>query len=61
MKHAVTKYRIRLDCYRAKRIQGRLRATGVEAEWVELDQVPTRPLSVTGRKIAQTLKSEPSR
>ena len=55
IKHAVTKYRIRLDCYRTDQVRGRLKAKGHHTEWVSLDELSQRPLSVTGRKMAKTL------
>ena len=57
MKHAVTKYRIRLDCYLASDVTGRISGADQEVEWVPISDLADRPLSVTGRKIAKSLTS----
>ncbi len=51
LRHGVTRYRIRLDCYRASYSSGR--ATG--ARWLSLAELSQLPLSVTGRKLANLL------
>ncbi|MEN1680014.1 MAG: A/G-specific adenine glycosylase [Planctomycetota bacterium] len=51
LKHGVTRFRITLDCYRAKRTGGRL----TKGEWVEVEALADRPLSVTGRKLAKLI------
>ncbi len=53
LRHAVTRYRIRLDCYRATYSSGRV--TG--ARWATLAELGETPLSVTGRKLVNLLKS----
>jgi len=63
-RHAVTRYRIRLGCWQAVRVAGRLKGRdddagrGVVWEWVESSDLDDRPLSVTGRLIAERLKTE---
>tara|TARA_R110002073_G_scaffold240208_6_gene401874 strand:+ start:1252 stop:2247 length:996 start_codon:yes stop_codon:yes gene_type:complete len=57
MKHAVTKYRIRLNVFRANVANGSTRRWKPPAPWkfatlAELDELP---MSVTGRKIAKEL------
>jgi A/G-specific adenine glycosylase len=54
IKHAVTRFRITLNCYSADKIQGRLKS-GTTFEWVELTKLAELPLSITGRKIATRL------
>ena len=54
IKHAVTRYRIVLDCFRAVNVSGRLvKRTGLQ--WMSLEQIEEAPMSVTGRKIAKSL------
>lgn len=53
LKHGVTRYRITLDCFTAKRVSGRLRSTADRpVRWTPVSELATLPLSVTGRKIA---------
>lgn len=54
LKHGVTRYRITLNCFAAKRIRGRLKA-GEEWQWVSPTDFNQYPLSVTGRKFAEKL------
>jgi len=54
LKHGVTRYRITLNCFAAKRVRGRLKA-GEEWQWVSPAEFDQYPLSVTGRKFAHTL------
>lgn len=54
LKHGVTRYRITLHCFAAKRIRGRLNA-GEEWEWVSPADFDQYPLSATGRKFARKL------
>ena len=59
IKHGVTRYRITLDCYEAVRIGGRLKSVAdAPAEWATMASLADRPLSVTGRKIANGLRSK---
>lgn len=51
LKHGVTRFRITLDCWLATWRSGSPRG----AEWAPIPELADRPLSVTGRKIAQLL------
>ena len=52
LRHSVTRYQIRLLCYRAGHTSGALkRAAGLK--WVPFQRLGEYPLSVTGRKMAQ--------
>jgi len=56
LKHAVTRYRITLECYRAAFVGGRVRSTAeAPVRWVRTRQLTELPLSVTGRKLAALL------
>ena len=55
IKHAVTKYRIKLDCYTAGSVKGRLKKSSTPMKWMTIDEIAEAPMSVTGRKIANTL------
>jgi A/G-specific adenine glycosylase len=58
IKHGVTRYRIKLDCYRANFVDGRVEsANGGECCWVGLKQLGDYPLSSTGRRIASSITS----
>ena len=59
IKHSVTRYRIRLLCFAAKRVSGRLQ-TGQTFRWVSPDDFDDYPLSVTGRKLAGSIASSAS-
>jgi len=53
IKHGVTRFRITLECYEAAYVAGRPKsASGSPVRWIQLDDLPTLPLSTTGRKIA---------
>ncbi|MDG2104993.1 MAG: A/G-specific adenine glycosylase [Pirellulaceae bacterium] len=54
LKHAVTRYRIELDCYHAVSVEGRLRAQQ-DLRWASLDELHELAMSVTGRKIVRHL------
>ena len=54
IKHAVTRYRITLECYRAVNVKGRLK-TGDDFRWATLQELEELPMSTTGRKIARKL------
>ncbi len=54
MKHGVTRYRITLDCYLARHVAGRARSpNGAVVRWIPLAELPSLPLSTTGRRIAR--------
>lgn len=56
LKHGVTRYRITLDCYQATYVGGRVRATTSAAvRWLPVGELPSLPLSTTGRKIANLI------
>jgi len=56
MKHGVTRYRITLDCYQATYMSGRVRASQSAAvRWLPVRELPSLPLSTTGRKIANLI------
>ncbi len=57
IKHTVTRYRITLDCFKATTVSGRLKQNGSAMSWVTPGQLSELPMSVTGRKIAQRIKS----
>jgi A/G-specific adenine glycosylase len=54
LKHSVTRFRIQLHCYVARRTT-RSRRTAQTARWVALPDLPGYPLSTTGRKISRLL------
>jgi A/G-specific adenine glycosylase len=56
IKHAVTRYRITLDCFRASKITGRLKISA-GAQWVSISDLDDYPLSTTGRRIAKWIQS----
>ncbi len=51
IKHGVTRFRIRLDCYSAEFVSGRTRG----ARWIAKTELADLPLSTTGRKITRLL------
>ncbi|HMC10806.1 MAG TPA: A/G-specific adenine glycosylase, partial [Pirellulaceae bacterium] len=56
MKHGVTRYRITLDCYQATYVSGRVhQATSRTVRWLPVGELPSLPLSTTGRKIANLI------
>jgi A/G-specific adenine glycosylase len=57
MKHAVTRYRITLQCWKGDEVTGRLKKTKTPTRWLTLSEIEQMPMSVTGRKIAHKLKS----
>jgi len=57
MKYGVTKYRITLNCYSAK-LKRDQTAKNPTLHWVSLAELDDYPLSTTGRKICQVLKSK---
>ena len=58
LKHAVTRFRITLRCYHARRTRGRLTKPRSEMYWAPLEEIDALPMSVTGRKIAKRLISD---
>lgn len=55
IRHAVTRFRITLDCYQTLNVRGRLKQPGRESRWVSPGELRDLPMSVTGRKIADRL------
>ena len=55
IRHAVTRFRITLDCYETTSLQGRLKTRGQEMRWLSPQQIHSMPMSITGRKIADRL------
>jgi A/G-specific adenine glycosylase len=56
IRHAVTKYRITLDCFVAESVAGRLKTKAQTVGWQTLAEIEALPMSITGRKFAQLLK-----
>ncbi|MFK7765894.1 MAG: A/G-specific adenine glycosylase [Mariniblastus sp.] len=56
IKHAVTRYRIKLDCYAANSVKGRLKKSSTPLKWMTVEEIAGAPMSVTGRKIANMLE-----
>ena len=52
IKHAVTKFRIRLDCFQATKLTGRLKSKN-SFDWKSASEIEDLPLSSTGRKFAK--------
>ena len=57
IKHAVTKYRIRLDCFDAVSVSGRLK-TNSNFAWKTKREISQLPLSTTGRKFSDLFVNE---
>ena len=55
IKHAVTRFRITLDCFVTESVARRLKRTREATQWVTLSQIAEIPMSMTGRKIADQL------
>ena len=55
IKHAVTRFRITLDCFVTESVSGRMKKMPTDAQWVTLSQIADIPMSMTGRKIAEQL------
>ena len=60
IQHAVTRFRITLDCYQTTNLQGRLKTRGREMKWLSPGQINALPMSITGRKIADQLIHSPT-
>jgi A/G-specific adenine glycosylase len=58
IKHAVTRYRITLDCFIAESVGGRLKTAGQDLQWLSLDEIEGLAMSITGRKIARRLMQQ---
>lgn len=62
IKHTVTHHNIELDCYLARSVQGRLKATrgedstSAQLRWVRERDLLDYPLSVTARKVTRLLE-----
>ena len=57
IQHAVTRFRITLDCYIARQVSGRVdRRNDPSLVWKPLDEIAELPMSVTGRKIAERVR-----
>ncbi len=54
LKHAVTRFRITLDCYRASFQSGAFKDSD-QCQWVDPGALADYPLSVTGRKLSRWL------
>ena len=59
-RHAVTKYRITLDCFPA-RIEGRVPAGAKDFAWVSGEELASLPLNATGRKVADWIRTASSK
>lgn len=55
LKHAVTRFRISLDCYLAEQVTGRLRHSTTQ-RWASIDELNDLAMSATGRKIARIIQ-----
>ncbi len=51
IRHAVTKYRIRLSCFETASVAGRLKKQTTETRWCTADELADLPMSITGRKL----------
>ena len=54
IRHAVTRYRITLKCFSAENVTGRV-SRDSQAKWLSPKKLAQLPMSVTGRKICQSL------
>ena len=57
IQHSVTRYRIRLLCFRAES-RGRLLKVKPPLRWVKMGELNNFPLSVTGRRLAEMLDTQ---
>ena len=54
LKHAVTRFRITLDCYEARCISASSRKSDLsEMRWLRPDELSEYPLCTTGRKLSR--------
>ncbi len=59
IKHSVTRFRITLDCHRAEYVAGTPHAGGQSpCRWVRPAELDAYPLSTTGRKIGELVRSK---
>ncbi|QDV64160.1 A/G-specific adenine glycosylase [Crateriforma conspicua] len=58
IRHAVTKYRIRLSVHRVRSNEATLPRPPSPWTWLSVGEMSQKPLSVTGRKIAKMLDAE---
>jgi A/G-specific adenine glycosylase len=57
IRHGVTRYRIRLDCYAARYLSGKIsRNNGSKLRWARPADLDGYPLSTTGRKLANFIR-----
>lgn len=56
IKHAVTRFKITLDCYIANHVSGRLTKNQENYTWMTLAEIEAAPMSVTARKIATVIR-----
>ena len=59
IRHSVTRFRIRLQCVRAT-FQSTHQEDERQSRWVNLEEIGTLPLSVTGRKLADLISDQPT-
>ncbi len=56
IRHGVTRYRIRLECYAARYLSGKIsRNNGGKLRWTRPAELNAYPLSTTGRKLADLI------
>jgi A/G-specific adenine glycosylase len=55
LRHAVTRFRITLDCFAGEFASESKHKTSTEIKWVPLAELEKYPLNTTGRKIAQLI------
>jgi A/G-specific adenine glycosylase len=60
LRHAVTKYRITLDCFPGQ-LEGRLPTKAEEFAWVSAEELAGLPLNATGRKVANWIQTTSSK
>ena len=57
IRHGVTRYRIRLDCYAARYLSGKISGdNGGKLRWARPADLDGYPLSTTGRKLANFIR-----
>jgi A/G-specific adenine glycosylase len=60
LRHAVTRFRITLDCYAARYVAATQNGAGPQQRWVEPRRLGDYPLSVTARKLARLVAARGS-
>ena len=58
IKHAVTRFRITLDCFQTDSVTGRIKKMPGPTQWVSLSQIADIPMSMTGRKVADKIANK---